>query len=585
MTVRIKPTPPVLLTSLAVAVFASMAVWVFAGLWGAGISDHLARSSRTAVGDTIGQDYQFYNDADTVFVAWLVARNARTMTEAPRRMFDAEHCAPAEKTLAFGEPILTFGLVAVPAWIATQDSIATYNITIFFFLAASATAMFALVADWTGSLPAGIVAGVLYAFHAEHIADITHLFVYDTTWIVLAWLFARRWLVGARWRDLAALTIAGSLQIGTSLYPILAALLVSLPLAAALVAGYGVGKRQLRQAPVLVVIIGLVAYAVFSPYLSVRESTETLRRSEQLFAAWSWLTPHGDAGTTWIASVLALAGLFLAPRRARDAVLGSATLRGSVALGAMLAAAAATGPNQPAAWHSLWGGAPPFDLPNLYALLADFLPGLDAVRVPARMDTGYHLGLCLLAGFGTASVLGRVKRLSSAVAALLVVVAVAESAMLLGPLRPSVEHKSLLRAGANPDDLALFRSLAASGNRGPLLELPIGDADREYVFRAPARILLSSHHGRRTSACYGSFHPPGREALRRDALKVLEPEARQRLCALGFTTAIVHLDIPLGRHQSEQLLEEGLAGTGPIRYLGSSPSMTAFTLCEAHDAP
>jgi hypothetical protein len=66
--------------------------------------------------------------ADLSFVVWLVARNARTLLREPGRLFDAEPCAPAPEALALGEPGLTLGLLAVPAWLATGDPVATFDL-------------------------------------------------------------------------------------------------------------------------------------------------------------------------------------------------------------------------------------------------------------------------------------------------------------------------------------------------------------------------------------------------------------------------------------------------------------------------
>ena len=38
--------------------------------------------------------------ADTTYAVWMVSRNAYTLTNRPSRLFDAEHCAPAKRTIS-----------------------------------------------------------------------------------------------------------------------------------------------------------------------------------------------------------------------------------------------------------------------------------------------------------------------------------------------------------------------------------------------------------------------------------------------------------------------------------------------------
>ncbi|MHC4506940.1 MAG: hypothetical protein ACYTFI_26940 [Planctomycetota bacterium] len=52
---------------------------------------------------------------DVTLETWLVARNAYTLTHRPHRLFDTEHCAPWEKTMTLGIPMITMGVVAVMA--------------------------------------------------------------------------------------------------------------------------------------------------------------------------------------------------------------------------------------------------------------------------------------------------------------------------------------------------------------------------------------------------------------------------------------------------------------------------------------
>jgi hypothetical protein len=392
--------------------------------------------------------------------------------------------------------------------------------------------------------------------------------------------FARRWLDRGRWRDAIALALCGGLQLGTSVYPVLASLIVAVPVGVGLLRTCGLRQARLSQLATIVAFVLVVAYAIFSPYLEVQATHESLRRSVQLFAGWGWFIPHGQAGIAWATVALAAVALLI-PRRAlpENGVFASGSLRPWVALGALAALCTSTGPNQPVTWQTLWQGNPPFGTPDVYGFLARHLPGLDAVRVPARVDTGYHLALCVLAGLGAAALIERAGRFRAVTALAIVMLVATETWMLVDPVRPSGSHDSLLDVAPSPEDVELFATLKRVGNAGPLLELPIGDADREYLFRSPRRILLATYHGRRTSACYASFLPPGRDELRLETLSLPDATAIEHVCALGFTTAIVHLDTPLGQHMAEQFQQAAVRGT--VTHLAANRSMSAFDLCEA----
>ena len=102
--------------------------------------------------------------------------------------------------------------------------------------------MYALTRDLTGMPAAGIVAGLLYAFHPVKVEDPGHAFGYDTGWTVLALLFARRWFEHGRWRDALALALFAALQVSSSLYPLLCAVVVGGSVAR-------VARVALRRAP------------------------------------------------------------------------------------------------------------------------------------------------------------------------------------------------------------------------------------------------------------------------------------------------------------------------------------------------
>jgi len=545
--------------SAALVVLALATAAFFGDVLEGGISRVAAETSYDSRGQARAPDWQFFETADTTLAAWLVPRNARTLVRAPTELFDTEHCAPATKTLAFGEPMITLGALAIPAWLAMGDPIATYNLAVMALFFVGAVAMLLLVTEWTGSIAAGLAAALLYAFSGERASDITHPFVYDTAWIVLGLYFARRLFAQGRWRDALGLGLCGALQLGTSLYPILGALLLALPTAAWLIATYPPSRRRILQLSVAILVVLAAAYAIFSPYLAARATSGELTRSAQRFAEWSWFLPWHESGVTYSALIFALAAVFLA----RPIAWPKLPVAWALLAGALLAAAASVGPAS---------------TPDVYHAMASVLPGLDAVRAPARVDVGFHTGLAILAGLGIAELTKRAGRYAGMVGVVAVIAAAVETLASTPTGAPPTERFQLLEVAASADDIAFYDTLARTGDRGPLLELPIGNEQEEYIFQAPRRILLSIYHGRRTSACYGSFLAPGREAMRHTALALPDREAAAKLHALGFATVVVHLDTPTGRLNADQLRAVSYTPGSGIAYLATGKNMIAFSL-------
>jgi hypothetical protein len=197
------------------------------------------------------------------------------------------------------------------------------------------------------------------------------------------------------------------------------------------------------------------------------------------------------------------------------------------------------------------------------------------VRVPARLTTGYHLAVCLLAGFGAAWLFDNVPRGRGALVAIVLAAALIE---VFATTRGTARRFETLVVAPDADALELFETLARMGNSGPILELPLGGSEKENVFKAPPRILMSAYHHRRTSACYGSFLPPGREELRRDALMLPTRAAAVRIRDRGFTTVIVHLDTAREEVKAQLLHDAAADPRSGIRYLASNDSMAAFEL-------
>jgi hypothetical protein len=514
--------------------------------------------------------------ADATFAAWLVGRNARTLLEAPLRLFDTEHCAPARRTMTLGEPMITMGLLGVPFLALTGDPVLTYNLVLVAQWLIGAMAMYALIVAWTREPAAGIVAGLLYTFHPAHASDITHPFIYDTAWTVLALLFAQRLFAHGRWRDAVGLGLCTVLQLGTSFYPFLAAFFLVPPYLAWLVYRYGVRRAGWSRLLLAGVIVAAGVLVVGGPYLAARASPDALRRGYFFYEAWASFLPGRERFPGWIALPLIVAALALGRRRAVAGLEGDP--RWALVLGAALVALAATG-GRPTSLISALRGDPqlPFRLPDIYALVASIVPGLDAIRNVAQLRAGVHLAAMLLAGMGTAAVLrlgGR--RWAAGAGAVLVALALVEALRPTAFGLPQTMRWDTVEVRPADATLAFYRALHEGGNAGPLVEVPMA---RNAVYRfgfAIAQISASGWHHRRTSGCFGSYRPPEHERLREICDRLPAPDAIRALHDLGFTTIVAH-EGPAGSLRT-RLDSTASDPAGALRPLHATPFMSAYAI-------
>jgi len=473
---------------------------------------------------------------DQRFVAWLAARNAWTLLHRPAALFEAEPCYPERNALTLGEPGIALGIAAIPAWIATRDPVATYDLALATLALVGFLALFLLVRDWTGATAAGLVAGLLFAFHPVRLDESVHPYAWDNAWAALALFFAVRLCERRRWRDAVGLTVAAAIQVGSSLYATLGVLLVGLPVLAWLVAS----QRLREQRPLQWLAVGLgvsaAAAACYGPFLARRAEGALTPRSHQFFLAWPALAPDGSYWPGLVLLALAAAGLILGGSRfARGAWRDP---RGALLFGALLALFAATGGASVALPGAAPGDPPTTLVPNFYAWLGRILPGLELIRGVSRLYSGVLLALCILAGLGAAAILRACpQRWRGAVAAALVLAAGVDTLRPAGlGLAPRVAFEMTEIAPAR-EQIAFFHELGERGSSGPIAEVPL---DRKTQLRNNTAILLSAYHHRRTSACRNSFLPERLGELESTLARLPAPGAVRELRELGFTTIVVH---------------------------------------------
>jgi hypothetical protein len=513
---------------------------------------------------------------DQRFSAWLIARNAHTLRTQPSRLFEAEACFPARNSLVYGEPMITLGIVGIPSSLVSGDPLVVFNTVLIAIVVISAFAMYLLIVEWTGEPAAAIAAALVYAFHATKLGDPVHPYLDDTAWLVFALYFSRRLFAGGRWLDVAGLSLSVALLLGGSFYPFVSAVALAIPYAIWLFWSYRLRHASALQLGVVMASGLFAGWLVFAPYLDTL-AADSVARQEQYFAAWADLLPGRAAFPGLLVLGLALAALV----QRRDRVLRiDGDPRWAVLIGGALAIVLATGGNTGDVLQGMSSGDPVgFTLPSLYHALAPYVPGLDRVRAPGRMDAGLYVSLSILSGLGAASLLRRApQRWALYAGAALVVLAFAQ---VRGPsLIGSSGRYELQQLAPSERMIAFFQKLEALGDTGPLVEAPFAENLAINADRASQQMLLTAYHHRPTSECRTSFVPT---AVRRVRELIAElPHARviDELRALGFTTLIVHHHPSIPRHRD--IISPYLrAAAGPgarLRRLHGDEAMTAFVL-------
>ena len=177
-----------------------------------------------------------------------------------------------------------------------------------------------------------------------------------------------------------------------------------------------------------------------------------------------------------------------------------------------------------------------------YALLMNYVPGFDGLRVPGRYVMLVTLFLAVLAGLGASELLARAKRFGTAL------VIVAGAVILVESWPTKFEINS--RIGVE-DHLALTPQHLQVGRRIPPIYKTIRDQDQdvvllEFPFGSPAwdlqAVFYAGYHRQHLINGYSGFFPESNAALGGMLNLFLSdpPAAWRALLASGATHVLVH---------------------------------------------
>lgn len=425
---------------------------------------------------------------------WILAWDVHALRTAPWSLFDANIFHPAPRTLAASEHMLGALPLYLPLSIASGDPVFASQAMLVLTFACCWLAMFALVRDWTGSIPAAALAASWFAFAPVRYLNLPHVQIEGSYYLPLLPLLAHRAVVrpGRRWA--AAFAAALALQALHSFYLAYAAFIGTATLCAVVVSCDQVARSRWKTLLVAGLAAASIVAVVSVPYLA--GSREEMLHGPSVSDLPSWAREPGALEEMLASSPFSI----LVAGSPADFVPRSALLPAALALVLLrrgplraispvwIAGLAVSG----LVLHLLALG--PFVriggriVPGPYTLATRLLPGFHLVRAPYRLDLFTSMATSALAGIGVANLVAlagapgsRLRRFAALAA--IVLAALVPARATDGPLQiQPIETRETVPPA--------YRWLA-DAPPGAVVELPF--ADYEFFLFERGREALRVH--------------------------------------------------------------------------------------------
>ena len=531
---------------------------------------------------------------DPVLNTWILWWNSEAVPLS-ERWWNAPMFHPMADVLTYSEHLL--GLLPISGsvqWIS-ENPILAYNIAWILSFPLAGLAAYWLCVELTGRRDVAWVAGLFFGFAPYRIDQLAHLQVLSSYWVPIVLLSLHRYLREGRTRWLVLLGTAYLFQSLCNLYlllylPVLvglwvlwfvpsarwrvavnlattgaAAALLLLPILLRYRAAHDRFGFTRALADVVAQSADLTSLLSASPLLSLWGALQSVPRPEgQLFpgvtivcllaaaalrSRWTalgsqpvWLSRlrRGLAVAAGVVGLVLLVRFVVGPFEV--ALIGltvtrldkpfsvlllcvtalALTSRSVVAASAERSALAFYTLAAVAMWVLAWGPFPEFrDQPVIFHAPYSWLmvlPGFDGVAVPARFWLLATACLAAAGGIALARLTPADGRARPAILALVACAALADGWISRMPVVEIPRRSPLLEANAS----------------GPLLELPLGNRDRDL-----AALYRSIYHGRPLVNGYSGYFPAHYPALEY-SLTNREPEILPILSRLGIRDIVIH---------------------------------------------
>jgi hypothetical protein len=419
---------------------------------------------------------------DPLFSSWVLGWDADRLRHGLRGFWDAPILYPSRHTIAFAEHLLGIaGFVAPVIWL-TGNPILGYDVAFLLTFIVAGCGMFLLARELTGRRDAAFLAGLMFAWSPMRALHVSHLQVLAWGWMPFALWGLHRFFASSACRAkrpfvaLAVFAGAFTIQAFSNSYFIyylaLASAFVVIYELAVSPAPFAARLRALgwlaAASALILLCVGAVAWAYISvrrqygfrrPYDDWSTFSANLRSyvsAPDTLRVWGAVL-HGDEFPErqlfpGFVTVIAAAAAFWPGQAQRRVAIGYGAL-GAAALLLSL------GP-EPAAWsYRLLPSGP-------YLWLARIVPGMDGMRVAARLGVVVLLALCVLAALGITRLVEHLRPRTRAFAVVVLGAAIAAEGWAV-PVRMAP-----FDARGRASDRAAYRWLAQQP-QGSAIELPI----------------------------------------------------------------------------------------------------------------
>ncbi|HZS32972.1 MAG TPA: interleukin-like EMT inducer domain-containing protein [Methylomirabilota bacterium] len=224
---------------------------------------------------------------------------ARQILINPRGLFDTRFFYPYSNTHAYWAPFWLVGAVAAPAIALTGRVVLVTNLLVLAAFAVSGLLAYGLVWRLTGNVPAGLVAGLLFAFHPNRLDHLGQFTVQMGVLLpAVLWAFYR-WYLEGRWRHVLLVAVGTAAQALLSLYAgyALGFLLLGLGLVLLVVRPRLCSPGRLLQTVAAAALLAALLLPFLRPYFAVHRELGFERDIRLLEVASMDLLALFDAGS------------------------------------------------------------------------------------------------------------------------------------------------------------------------------------------------------------------------------------------------------------------------------------------------
>ncbi len=506
------------------------------------------------LGDALPNDL-----GDPLLNAWILAWDVEQLQDGLGGLWQTPIFHPYSDTLAYSEHLLGIAVLVAPVHWAFENLVLTYNVAFLLSYVLSGCGMYLLVRSLTGHQWAAGLAGLAFAFCPYRVAQIAHLQVLMGGWMPVALWGLHRYHVGGGRGALAVFAASFLLQgLSNGYYLFFFALPVVIVGIYSLFGAHRSRRRMVWDFGVTALSMLAVLAPIARIYYQVRLEQGFVRSIEEVVSysadlasyfhvdpalfVWGDLLPRGGpegqlfAGMTLmllaVAALLTIASKNLAgcgdKLQEQRAGVSLSTLVLIYSAVAVLAVLLSLGP-EPKAWGSQ---LLPF---GPYQLAMWIVPGLDGLRVPARMAMVVYLSLSVLGGVAVAVWFPRFSKRTRTVLGVTVA-----GLLLVEGYRGPIPLWSLPRERSF--DTLIYDRLADSPP-GAVLELPLWarhhNLDTNHTLQFQYRTL---EHGHPIVNGFSGYRVPLVEFLRHGAVwdERLTGDLLRGLRSIGVRYLIVH---------------------------------------------